>query len=58
MRVRHLFALAALSLLLSACGADSITAPEVKSQQAALYSGGWMGGPGAVQRPEDAESAN
>ena len=61
MRVRHVFALAALTLLLSACGADAITAPEARDVAArpTYYGGGgWTGGAGAVQRPEDAESAN
>jgi hypothetical protein len=61
MRVRHLFALAALSLLLSACGADAITAPEVRevSAQPAYYGGGgWIGGGGRAQEPtQDADSA-
>lgn len=58
MRVRHVFALAALAFLLSACGADAITGPETRSPDGALYNGGWMGGPGAVARPTtDAESA-
>ena len=61
MRVRHTFALAALALLLSACGADAITGPEVREAPGVpAYSGGgggWMGGSGATQQPTDPEAS-
>jgi hypothetical protein len=46
MRLRNVFVLAALALLLTACGSESITAPEVPTPGQPTMNGGWAGGNG------------
>jgi hypothetical protein len=54
MRLRNAFVLAALAFLLTACGSESITAPEVSAPDQPTMNGGWAGGGG---RAEEADTA-
>jgi len=56
MRLRNAFVLAALTFLLSACGSESITGPELRGEDASPAAGiGWAGGQGYAQ-PTDGDT--
>jgi len=57
MRIRHALALAALAFLLSACGSESITAPEKRADDASPAAGiGWAGGGGRTADPSGGQT--
>jgi hypothetical protein len=52
MRVRHVFGIATLALLLAACSAEPLTGPSLDAPEAAANVGaGWAGGGGRTDAP-------